>query len=166
MIFLGGESPATLDFRIVAAAPTSLARISTLKYGGLSGRILRVFYDVYNELGHGFLESVYRDAMAMALAQAELRVQREIHIPVRFRGAVIGEYRADLVVENVILLELKASRALEAEHEAQIMHYLRATEIEVGMLLNFGNRPEFRRFLYDNDRKKSRGIPPESAQNP
>jgi GxxExxY protein len=84
-------------------------------------------------------------------------------VPVWFRGRKIGQYYADLIVDGVVLLELKAARALDSAHEAQLLHYLRATEVEVGLLLNFGLRPQFWRLLYDNDRKKIRENPCESV---
>ncbi len=137
--------------------------MSDLKHGDLTDGIIRVFYGVYNELGYGFLESVYQSALVIALAEAGLNAQSQVPIPVWFRGRMVGEYRADLLVDNTILLELKAARALEKSHEAQLLHYLRATDIEVGLLLNFGMRPQFRRLLFDNNRKKIRENPCESV---
>jgi GxxExxY protein len=142
----------------VMAAPAS-----SLKHSELTETIIGVFYDVYNELGHGFLESTYAEAMVVALESSALTVAREVPVPVWFRGRKIGEYFADLMVESSVLLELKAARSLESGHEAQLLHYLRATEIEVGLLLNFGVRPQFRRLLFDNERKKFRGNPCESV---
>jgi len=135
----------------------------SLKHSDLTDKIIGVFYDVYNELGYGFLESTYAEAMAIALAQSGLLVAREVAVPVWFRGMKVGHYFADMVVDNSVLLELKTARSLEAAHEAQLLHYLRATKIEVGLLLNFGQRPEFRRLLFDNDRKKIRENPCESV---
>jgi GxxExxY protein len=134
-----------------------------LKHSDLTESIIGVFYDVYNELGHGFLESTYAEAMVVALAQAGLAASREIPVPVWFRGQKVGQYFADMIVEDVVLLELKAARSLESAHEAQLLHYLRATQIEVGLLLNFGLRPQFRRLLFDNERKKIRENPCESV---
>ena len=134
-----------------------------LKHEELTERIIGVFYDVYNELGYGFLESVYRDAMVIALQEAGLKNQREVPVKVAFRGHSVGEFRADLLVEGVVLLELKTARALDKSHEAQLLHYLRSTQIEVGLLLNFGQRPQFRRLLFDNERKKIRENPCESV---
>jgi len=134
-----------------------------LKYSELTQKIIGVFYDVYNELGHGFLESTYAEALVMALQDSGLNAAREIPVPVWFRGRRVGQYYADLIVEGVVLLELKAARTLESAHEAQLLHYLRATEVEVGLLLNFGLRPQFRRLLFDNERKKNRGNPCESV---
>lgn len=126
------------------------------KHRELTQKIIGVFYEVYNELGHGFLESVYENAMAIALRQANLQVIQQSPVPVHFRGQVIGDFRADILVENTIILELKAARMLDNAHEAQLLNYLKATEIEVGLLLNFGPKPEFKRFVFDNERKRDR----------
>jgi len=135
----------------------------TLKYADLTEKIIGVFYDVYNELGYGFLESIYSEAMIVALQQAGLSARREVSVPVWFRGTKVGQCFADLLVADMILIELKAARGIERAHEAQLLHYLRATEIEVGLLLNFGMRPQFRRLLFDNSRKKIRENPCESV---
>lgn len=135
----------------------------TLKHAQLTKQIIGVFYDVYNELGYGFLESTYAEAMVVALAQSGLAAVREVPVPVWFRGQKVGQYFADLLVDNAVLLELKAARNLESAHKAQLLHYLRATEIEVGLLPNFGLRPQFRRLLFDNERKKVRENPCESV---
>jgi len=134
-----------------------------LKNSDLTEKIIGVFYDVYNELGHGFLESTYAEALAVALNESALTTAREVPVPVWFRGKKVGQYYADLIVEGAVLLELKAARTLDSAHEAQLLHYLRATEVEVGLLLNFGLRPQFRRLLYDNERKKIRENPCESV---
>jgi GxxExxY protein len=122
----------------------------------LTEKVIGVFYDVYNELGFGFLESVYQGAMLFALADAGLYAIEEIDVPVWFRGKRVGDFDADILVENKVLLELKAVRALESSHEAQLLNYLRATPIEVGLLLNFGPKPQIKRMLFDNERKRSR----------
>jgi GxxExxY protein len=136
---------------------------SGLKHSELTEKIIGVFYDVYNELGYGFLESTYAEALVIALADAGLTTLREVAVPVWFRRRQVGQYRADIIVEGILLIELKATRTLESAHEAQLLHYLRATEIEVGLLLNFGLRPQFRRLLFDNKRKKIRANPCESV---
>jgi GxxExxY protein len=125
-----------------------------LKHGLITDQILRVFYDVYNELGHGFLESVYHRSLVFALKSAGLNVSSKVDIPVWFRGYQVGNFVADVLVENCVLLELKAARSLDPSHRAQLMNYLRATEIEVGLLLNFGERPEFKRVIFDNLKKQ------------
>ncbi len=139
------------------------SRSVALKHSQLTDKIIGVFYDVYNELGHGFLESTYREAMALALTESGLANAREVPVPVWFRGRKVGQYFADLVVESHVLLELKAARTLESAHQAQLLHYLKSTEIEVGLLFNFGPRAQFRRLLFDNERKKIRENPCESV---
>jgi GxxExxY protein len=115
--------------------------------------IIGVFYEVYNELGSGFLEKVYQEAMALVLRSKGIKVQCQIPVPVWFRGTKIGTYEADLVVAGVVLIELKAGKGLDPFHEAQLLNYLRSTEIEVGLLFNFGPRPQVRRFAFENERK-------------
>jgi len=128
-----------------------------LIHSELTQTIIGIYYDVYNELGHGFLENVYRNSMDVALQEAGLRVEMELPIPITFRGHAVGDYRADLLVNGLILIELKAVRVLEPAHEAQLHHYLRATPVEVGLLFNFGSKPEFKRLCYMNSTKKLRG---------
>ncbi len=135
----------------------------TLKCGDVTEKIIGVFYDVYNELGYGFLESVYQEALVMALREAGLAVECQVPVPVWFRRQKVGDFRADMLVEKKVLLELKSSRSIDLGHEAQLLHYLKATEIELGLLLNFGTRPQFRRLLFDNERKEIRGNPCESV---
>ena len=127
-----------------------------LKHGKVTDQILRVFYEVYNELGHGFLESVYQKSLVIALNLTGLCVCSPVEIPVWFRGHQVGRFEADMLIEKCVLLELKAVRALDSSHHAQLLNYLRATEIEVGLLLNFGVKPEFKRLVFDNSRKVSR----------
>ena len=134
-----------------------------MRHGDLTEKIIGVFYDVYNELGYGFLESVYEASLAVALEEAGLIVERQVAIPVWFRGHKVGEFRADLRVDQTVLLELKCSRALDIAHEAQLLHYLKATEIEVGLLLNFGEKPQFKRLVFDNARKRIRVNPCKSV---
>jgi len=113
-------------------------------------KIIGVYYEVYNELGHGFLESVYQKSLGLALKSAGLDACWPIAIPVSFRGQQVGQFEADMLVEKCVLLELKAMRALDCSHVTQLRNYLRATNIEVGLLLNFGLKPEFRRLLFSN----------------
>ena len=122
----------------------------------LTDKIIGVFYDVYNELGHGFLESVYETAMVIALREKGINVERQVEIPVWFRSQKIGVFFADLMVENLVIIELKAVRSFDPSHEAQLLNYLRATEIEIGLLLNFGVKPEIKRKIFDNPRKNIR----------
>jgi GxxExxY protein len=111
----------------------------------LSERVIGAFYDTYNELGHGFLESVYENAFAIQLEQCGLQVTRQQPVVVRYRGHVVGEFRADLMVADLLLIEIKTVSSLMPIHEAQLMNYLKATGIRLGLLVNFGPRPQFRR---------------------
>ena len=124
-----------------------------LKHAGVTEKVLGAFFAVYNELGHGFLESVYRNALQLALKEAGLDVELERCVPVWFRGHDVGDFRCDLVVNGCVILELKTAEHLSRAHEAQLFNYLRATDIEVGLLLNFGPEPEFKRVVFDNNRK-------------
>ena len=132
---------------------------SKFKHGEITSKTIGIFFDVYNELGYGFLESVYEKSLALALASAGIKVSCQIDIPVFFRGTNVGDFSADMLVENCVLLELKSARAIDKAHEAQLLNYLRATEIEVGLLLNFGLKPEFKRMIFDNPRKSIRANP-------
>ncbi len=147
---------------------TSFPRISAdsrgLIHSELTEKIIGLFYEVYNELGHGFLESVYEQALSIAFAEREMFFQRQVAVPVWFRGHQVGDFRADLLVQDRVIVELKAGRTIEAAWEKQLLNYLRATQIEVGLLLNFGPAPQFRRLVFDNERKKIRGNPCESAE--
>jgi len=132
---------------------------SGLKYGDLTGSIIGVFYEVYNELGHGFLESGYQKSLEIALTSAGFNVHHEFEIPVWFRRQKVGDFSADLLVNRCVLVEIKAVRTLDGVHQAQLLNYLRATDIEVGLLLNFGIKPEFKRLVFDNPRKQIRESP-------
>ena len=123
------------------------------KHQELTQAIIQVFYEVYNELGHGFLESVYEEAMAIALTQKGISAARRHPLPVWFRGQQVGDFRADLVVGNAVIVELKAAGALESAHEAQLLNYLRASNIQVGLLLNFGPAPKVKRMVFGNEKK-------------
>jgi GxxExxY protein len=127
------------------------------KHQELTEKVIVAFYTVYNTLGYGFLEKVYENALAVELRKRGLNVCQQMAIEVQYEGAVVGEYYADLVVEGLVIVEVKAVRSLAAEHEAQLLNYLKATEYEVGLLLNFGPAPEVRRKIYDNPLKKVRG---------
>jgi GxxExxY protein len=126
-----------------------------LKHSEITEKIIGVFFDVYNELGSGFLESVYVESLRVALFQAGLAVESEKPLTVCFRGEIVERFRTDLVVEGAVLVEAKACPRLNPLHEAQTLNYLRATSLEVGLLVNFGSRPQFKRLLYDNPRKIS-----------
>ena len=120
----------------------------------LTGRIIKSFYKVYNSLGHGFIESIYHNAMLLELVADGLTVETEKPIAVYYEGKVVGTFSADIVVEGKIILELKAKDAIHSSHEAQLINYLRATDIEIGLLLNFGKSPQFKRKYFSNKNKR------------
>ena len=123
------------------------------KYKELTESIIRIFYKVYNKLGYGFLEKVYENAMMLELKRENITSVSQHPIRVLYDGEILGEYHADILVNGKVIVEIKASRALVEENEAQLLNYLKATDIEVGLLLNFGKKPEVRRKAYDNNRK-------------
>ena len=121
----------------------------------LTEKIIKAFFNVYNELGYGFLESVYENAMLIELKKMGLDASNQVLIRVYFSGEIVGRFKADILVENLVMLELKTAKKLMEEDEFQLINYLRGTDKEVGLLLNFGKKPEFRRKLFTNDRKPS-----------
>jgi GxxExxY protein len=125
------------------------------KHADVTDLIIKAFYRVYGELGYGFLEKVYRNSMAIELRKLGLDVVTEACIAVYYDSQVVGEYFADLVVADAVIVELKAVRKLLEEHEAQLLNYLKATSYEVGLLLNFGPKPEIKCKAFDNSRKGS-----------
>jgi GxxExxY protein len=124
------------------------------KYNDRTEQIIKAFYEVYNELGFGFLEKVYQNALYLELKSRGFTVVPQKQIKVHFKGYEVGEYYPDLIVDDMVIVELKAAEGIVEAFENQLINYLRATNIEVGLLLNFGKKPEFRRKLFDNDRKK------------
>jgi GxxExxY protein len=114
---------------------------------------LKAFFHVYNALGYGFLEKVYENSMIIALRGTGHTVKQQQPIQVQFEGSLVGEYFADLLVDDRVIVELKAAEALAKEHEAQLLNYLKATNFEVGLLLNFGKKPEFKRRIFSNSNK-------------
>jgi GxxExxY protein len=125
------------------------------KQADVTDKVLKAFFKVYNTLGYGFAERVYENALAIELKKSGLQVEKQKEITVYYEGEVVGDYVADIVVDGVVMLELKAVRTLTEDHEAQLLNYLKATPVEVGLLLNFGIKPEHRRKVFDNDRKGS-----------
>ena len=126
-----------------------------LLHKDLSDKLLKTFFDVYNELGYGFLEKVYQNALHLELKNRGLHVEAQKQIKVFYKTYEVGEYYPDLIVNDSIILELKAAEFLVEEHEWQLLNYLRSTNIEVGFLLNFGKKPEFRRKIFENTRKRN-----------
>jgi len=119
----------------------------------LTDVIIKTFYEVYNELRYGFLERVYQNSLYLELKSKGLKVEAQKKIQVYYKGIEVGQYYADLIVEDLIILELKAADCIVKEFENQILNYLKGTNCEVGLLLNFGKKPEFRRKIFENNRK-------------
>ncbi len=128
----------------------------TLRHEDITRQIIRAFYTIYNALGHGFLEKAYENALVIELRKMDLDAVQQAPITIYYAGQVIGEYYADLLVADTVIVEIKAVQKLVEQHEAQLLNYLKATPYEVGLLLNFGPKPEFKRRIYDNEKK---GLP-------
>lgn len=126
----------------------------SLKYQNITDVIIAAYFFVYNNLGYGFLEKVYENAFAYELRKRGLKVEQQVRIKVYYDGTIVGEYIADLVVQGVVLCELKANESTTNIDLAQLINYLRATEIEVGLLFNFGPKPKFERRFLSNENKK------------
>uniref|UniRef100_UPI00404978DF GxxExxY protein n=1 Tax=Gelidibacter sp. TaxID=2018083 RepID=UPI00404978DF len=124
--------------------------MNNFKYSEITEKVIKAFYKVYNTLGYGFLEKVYENAMYLELKSAGLYVEKQKSIKVFYETIEVGNYYADLIVDEKIIIELKASESLCEEHEFQLINYLKATNIEVGLLLNFGKNPEFKRKVFSN----------------
>lgn len=123
------------------------------KHTELTERIIGAFYEVYNNLGYGFLEKVYENSLVLELRKLGLNVVAQVPISVSYKGVLVGEYVADVLVEDKVIVEIKAVRVLLSEHEAQLLNYLKASKLEIGLLVNFGPRAEVKRKAFDNTRK-------------
>ena len=134
------------------------------KHAQLTKEIIGAFYAVYNALGYGFLEKVYENALAIELREKQLRVVQQMPIAVHYRSQMVGEYVVDLLVNDLVILEIKAAKVLAEEHEAQLLNYLKATPYEVGLLLNFGPKPQHKRRAFENTRKEWWLVQQESKQ--
>ncbi len=124
-----------------------------MKHEEITEKIIKAFYIVYNTLGYGFLEKIYENAMLIELTGMGFKVDKQKKVMVYYFGHEVGEYYADLIVSDIVIIELKAHEHILEEHENQLINYLKATEIEVGLLLNFGKKPEIKRKVFDNDKK-------------
>lgn len=124
-----------------------------MKHDQITEKIIQAFYKVYNTLGYGFLEKVYENAMFIELTAMGFKVEKQKKIIVYYFGNIVGDYNADLIIEDIVTVELKANDILVAENENQLVNYLKATNIEVGLLLNFGKKPQIKRKIFDNDKK-------------
>jgi len=124
-----------------------------LKYKELTEKIIKIFYKVYKKLGYGFLERVYENAMMIEFTKEGIPITSQAPIKVLYENEIIGEYFADILVDNKVIVEIKAAKNLAVENEAQLLNYLKATNVEIGLLLNFGPKPEIKRKVYDDFRK-------------
>ena len=120
------------------------------KHAEITETIIKAFYKVYNAMGYGFLEKVYENALFFELEAMDLLVEKQKQITVYYENEIVGEYFVDLVVEEDVIVELKASKSIRKEHEFQLINYLKATDIEVGLLLNFGEKPEVKRKVFSH----------------
>ena len=127
--------------------------MSSILHKELTKSILKIFYDVYNELGYGFLERVYQNALFYELKESGFKVEAQKKIKVNYKDIEVGDYIADIIVNDLVILELKAQEYLVEANEFQLINYLKATDCEVGLLLNFGKKPEFIRKVYQNYKK-------------
>lgn len=116
----------------------------------LTSKIIKAFYNVYNQLGYGFLERVYENAMMIELDELGLLMKQQEPIKVIYKEQMVGDYFADIVVENKVIVELKSADAISNKHEAQLLNYLKATDMEVGLILNFGTKPQMARKIFNN----------------
>jgi len=116
--------------------------------------IIKAFYKVYNTLGYGFLEKVYENALRIELLNSGLSVEQQKNIKVYYNSEQVGDYFADLLINDLVIVELKAAETICEEHENQLLNYLKATNIEVGLLLNFGKQAEIKRKIFLNEHKK------------
>ncbi|MEA3350670.1 MAG: GxxExxY protein [Chloroflexota bacterium] len=121
----------------------------------LTSEIINTFYTVYNDLGYGFLEKVYETALLHELRKRGIQAQRQIPIKVYYDGVIVGEYFADILVDGKVILELKAAKVISKGHKAQLINYLKATGIEVGLIMNFGPKPTFERRVFTKKKFKN-----------
>lgn len=127
--------------------------MNKFKHDDITEKIIEAFFRVYNTLGYGYLEKVYENALMIELKKIGLSAIAQFPIRVMYAGELVGEYFADIFAESCVIVEIKASKAIGPEHEAQLLNYLKATSTEVGLILNFGPKAEFKRKIFDNFRK-------------
>ena len=135
--------------------------LEPLQHSNVTEVILAAFYEVFNVLGSGFVEAVYIAALVLVLRGKGLQVEEKPSLPVYFNDRILGRFTPDLLVNGVVIVEAKAVRTIDGAHKAQVINYLKASTIEVALLLNFGDTPQFQRFKFDNARKAARKPPEE-----
>jgi len=133
---------------------TSKLYIMELLHKEITEKIIKCFYKVYNTLGYGFLEKVYENALAIELRKIGFEVKCQFPINVYYESEIVGDYYADIIVNNLVIIELKATKQLDEEHEYQLINYLKATKVELGLLMNFGKEAVYKRKVFMNRNKK------------
>jgi GxxExxY protein len=142
--------------RVITSSPRMYTDEHGLKHKDLTEKLIGIFFSIYNQLGHGFLESVYEQAFAVSLAEQGIFFQRQVAAPVWFHSQKVGDFRADLLVAEKVIVELKTGRLIDSAWEKQLLNYLRATQIEVGIPFNFGPKAEFKPYIFENSKKNPR----------
>ncbi|MBK8564281.1 MAG: GxxExxY protein [Saprospiraceae bacterium] len=139
-----------------------MSDVTNYQHADLTSLIIKEAYHVFNKLGYGFVESVYENSLAIRLLKAGLKVDCQYPIKVYFEEEVVGDFKADIIVNNVVIVELKAVECLHARHEVQLVNYLKATDVEVGLLINFGEELQIKRRVFSNARKQAENRLPKS----
>lgn len=132
-------------------------KTDSYRHKDLTDAVISCFYAVYNSLGYGFLEKVYENALLIEFRKRAIKAQAQYPVPVHYDGKLVGEYIANMLIEDAVIVEIKATRSIIPEHEAQLLNYLRGTDKEVGLLLNFGPSPQVKRKAFDNINKGLNG---------
>jgi GxxExxY protein len=125
-----------------------------LQHEQLTGNIINAFYKVYNTLGAGFLEKVYENALLLELRNRGIKCMPQQQVKVHYEGLQVGFYVADIIVEDILIIEIKAAESICEQHEYQLINYLRATDLQLGLLLNFGKSPQFKRKIVSSKQRK------------
>jgi len=139
------------DHEIIGFAPSGIKERMRMLHSEITEKIIKAFFKVYNTLGYGFLEKVYENALIIELKKMGFHISQQYNIKVYYDGKIVGDYFTDIIVDNNVIVELKAAEGLREEHKTQLINYLKATDKEVGLLLNFGKTPEFKRAIFTND---------------
>jgi GxxExxY protein len=142
--------------RVVTSSPRMYTDEHGLKHKDLTEKLIGILFSIYNELGQGFLKSVYEQAFAVSLAEQSIFFHRQVAVPVWFQGQKAGDFRADLLVAEKVIVELKTGRLIDSAWQEQLLNYVRARQIEVGILFNFGPKAEFKRYIFHNSKKNPR----------
>jgi len=140
-----------MDYEIRGFAPIGIKERLGMLHSEITEKIIHAFYKVYNTLGYGFLEKVYENALIIELKKMGFHVSQQDNIKVYYDRRIVGDYFADIIVDDSVIVEIKAPEGLREEHKTQLINYLKATSKEVGLLLNFGKTPEFKRAIFTHN---------------